>query len=209
LGLNSKAREEVISVAVAIISDIHGDIESLREAADIIKTRNVKKVICLGDVFAEGVNNDAILDILFGLNCTFILGNHDYEAYVERTPNVDRYFKESMESLSIGYLHFTHYIDREPYTPVTESYQAWNIFDEYDWSHVFIGHNQRAALFVHNPNKTGDCEYREGYGKKFKVALNNRVIVSVGSITPGRDHRSRRSFVIYENKSSTYEFITF
>jgi len=196
-------------VAIAIISDIHGDIESLRAAADIIKQRNVKKVICLGDVFGANADNDAILEILFGLDCTFILGNHDYEVYVERTALVDRFFKEALEDLTIGYFHFTHYIDRDPYTPVTESYQAWNIFDEYRWTHVFIGHNHRAALFVHDPNKTGDCVYREGYGRKFKVHQDNRVIVSVGSITPGRDYRGRRSFVIYEDKINKYEFVTF
>lgn len=196
-------------MAIAVISDIHGDIESLREAADIIKNRGITKVICLGDLFAAGADNDGILEILFSMNCTFILGNHDYEAYVERTTLVDRYFKESVESLSVGYFHFTHYIDRKPYTPVTESWQAWNIFDEYNWSHVFIGHNHRAALFVYKPGMVGDCIRKEGYGKKYKVNLALRCVVSVGSITPGRDHRGRRSFVIYEDKSNKFEFITF
>ena len=193
-------------MAIAIISDIHGDIDSLREAISIIKARGVAKVICLGDLFSEEADNDAILEILLELDCTFILGNHDLE--VERTPLMDHYMDIALESLSLGNFHFTHYIERRYVLPITESWQAWNIFDEFRWSYMFIGHNHIAGLFVHNPHVMGESIHLEGSGT-YNINQQSRCIVSVGSITPGRDYHGHRSFVIYEDKTNAVEFITF
>ena len=39
---------------IAIISDIHGNLEALKETLRDIKTRKVDKIICLGDIIAKG-----------------------------------------------------------------------------------------------------------------------------------------------------------
>ena len=43
---------------IAIISDIHSNLEALKATLNGIKSRNVDKIICLGDMIAKGVQNN-------------------------------------------------------------------------------------------------------------------------------------------------------
>ena len=42
---------------IAIISDIHGNLEALKTTLQDIERRNVDKIICLGDIIAKGVHH--------------------------------------------------------------------------------------------------------------------------------------------------------
>lgn len=63
----------------AILTDIHSNLESLKQAIEIIKSRpQVDQLICLGDCFALGPEPLKTLKLLQTLdNCIFIRGNHD------------------------------------------------------------------------------------------------------------------------------------
>ena len=39
---------------IAIISDIHGNLEALKSVLNDIKNRNIDKIYCLGDIIAKG-----------------------------------------------------------------------------------------------------------------------------------------------------------
>ena len=41
---------------IAIISDIHGNLEALKATLTDIEKRKVDKIICLGDIIAKGVH---------------------------------------------------------------------------------------------------------------------------------------------------------
>lgn len=49
---------------IAIISDIHGNLEALKSTLEDIKKRNVDKIICLGDIIAKGVHPKECIDII-------------------------------------------------------------------------------------------------------------------------------------------------
>ena len=49
---------------IAIISDIHGNLEALKSTIEDIKKRNVDKIICLGDIIAKGVHPKECIDII-------------------------------------------------------------------------------------------------------------------------------------------------
>ena len=40
---------------IAIISDIHGNLESFKAVLKDIKEKNIDKIICLGDIIAKGI----------------------------------------------------------------------------------------------------------------------------------------------------------
>ena len=42
--------------SIAVISDIHGNLEALKSVLEDIKKRNIEKIICLGDIIAKGSN---------------------------------------------------------------------------------------------------------------------------------------------------------
>lgn len=62
---------------VAIISDIHGNLEALKSVLDDIKERNIKRIFCLGDIIAKGIHQQECVDLVKE-NCEVILrGNCD------------------------------------------------------------------------------------------------------------------------------------
>ncbi len=67
------------SKTYAIITDIHSNIDSFREALRLIeKNPSVDQIICLGDCFAIGPDPKATFKALKNLeNAIFIRGNHD------------------------------------------------------------------------------------------------------------------------------------
>ena len=62
---------------IAIISDIHGNLEALKETLNDIKKRNVDKIICLGDIIAKGVHSKECVKLI-RQKCDIVLqGNCD------------------------------------------------------------------------------------------------------------------------------------
>ena len=62
---------------IAIISDIHGNLEALKAVLEDIKNRNINKIYCLGDIIAKGGNQQECFDLIKA-NCEVIIkGNCD------------------------------------------------------------------------------------------------------------------------------------
>lgn len=67
-----------ISGPVALISDIHGNLEALTKVMDDIESQGVEFIINLGDTIGYGPNPQECIDIV-SERCTMNLcGNHDY-----------------------------------------------------------------------------------------------------------------------------------
>src|SRR5690348_61501 len=62
---------------VALISDIHSNEVALRAVVADIRRTGVDQIICLGDVANLGPAPNAVIEILAGLECPCIMGNHD------------------------------------------------------------------------------------------------------------------------------------
>ena len=62
---------------IAIISDIHGNLEALKATLNDIKKRKADKIICLGDIIAKGVHPKECIELI-RKNCEIVLqGNCD------------------------------------------------------------------------------------------------------------------------------------
>ncbi len=64
---------------LAIISDIHGNLEALEAVLADIAAQSVQRIVCLGDVIGYGPNPRECLDIAMTFDLC-ILGNHDEAA---------------------------------------------------------------------------------------------------------------------------------
>lgn len=63
---------------IAVISDIHGNLEALKAALKDIEKRNVDEIICLGDIIAKGVHSKECIDLIKKKCKIVIQGNCDY-----------------------------------------------------------------------------------------------------------------------------------
>ena len=74
---------------VAIISDIHGNLEALKATLKDIEKRKVDKIICLGDIIAKGFHQKECLDLV-RKNCDVIIRG-----------NCDRHFSSDISEIKI------------------------------------------------------------------------------------------------------------
>ena len=62
---------------IAIISDIHGNLEALKSVLEDIRNRGIDKIYCIGDIIFKGVHSSECLKLVRE-NCQVILqGNCD------------------------------------------------------------------------------------------------------------------------------------
>lgn len=62
---------------IAIISDIHGNLEALKSVLAEIKERKINTIICLGDIIAKGTHFKECLKLV-QVHCNIVLrGNCD------------------------------------------------------------------------------------------------------------------------------------
>ena len=65
------------NIKIAIISDLHSNLEATKKVFEDIKNRNVSKIICLGDLVAKGHHPNECIDLV-KKNCFIVLrGNTD------------------------------------------------------------------------------------------------------------------------------------
>jgi len=68
---------------LAIISDIHSNVEALTAVLADIASRGIKQIICLGDVLGYGPQPGQCLDLIMQSVSLSLMGNHDYAVLYE------------------------------------------------------------------------------------------------------------------------------
>src|ERR1051326_6342533 len=70
---------------VAIISDIHGNLEALQTALADIRAAGCNRIYCLGDVVGYGPNPNECCALVQEMRIPTTMGNHDEAAVVTET----------------------------------------------------------------------------------------------------------------------------
>jgi predicted phosphodiesterase len=209
---------------IAILSDIHGNLEALTRALSIISESRIDNIVCLGDVVGYGANPNECLELIRSHTDHILLGNHD-EASVDLA--MTEYFnpfartaaewtnaeltKENLDFIS----HLRHrttlegmlFVHSSPFEPAEWHYiisaaDAHENFPFFTEPICFVGHSHVPGVFCEDI-WTKEVER----GKKF--------LVNVGSIGQPRDRDPRLSFGImdtdewrYTNVRSPYDVTT-
>jgi predicted phosphodiesterase len=201
---------------LAVLSDIHSNLQGLQKSLEIVSQKNVDAVVCLGDLIGYGANPNECIELVRKTTEHILLGNHD-EAAIELSKT--EYFnplartaaewtskeltKEHVEF--IQRLPFTLELDgslfvhSSPYEPAEWHYilsPADAQFNFYYFTQpvCFLGHSHVPAIYC------DDGRSREFLpGKKF--------IINVGSVGQPRDNDWRLSLGIFDTEAGTYENI--
>jgi len=203
---------------IAIISDIHSNLEALTKALEIIDTKNIDEIVCLGDIVGYGANPNECVEIIKKRAKYVVMGNHDFAVAVDPTELVyfNSYARESdlwtrsvlteenlefLRSLpftiSIKNLLFVHSSPAQPreWEYIFTEAQAKVQFKYFTEKICFIGHSHLPGIFPETGLYNG------------KIDKNNRYIINVGSIGQPRDGDWRLSFGIFDTDTWTYENI--
>ena len=74
---------------IAIISDIHGNLEALKATLKDIEKRNVDRIICLGDTIAKGIHPKECLDLIKE-KCGIVLQGYCYAHFSMEHEHIDK-----------------------------------------------------------------------------------------------------------------------
>ncbi len=197
---------------IAVISDIHGNLEALKTVLDDIKKRNVDKVICLGDILAKGRHFHECIELVRD-NCDVVIqGNCDYyfssfdkadnpvnDARLQYnrscTTEEDREYLKSLpysyEMLVSGSLvRFYHA------TPTSINGFVGDIADIDTYYEMFLPSENTVSQVI------ADIVVYGHIHKQYMMKVFNRTIVNVGSVG--------NSFEVYrhKDKDASYKHVT-
>ncbi len=210
---------------VAIISDIHSNLEALQAVIKDIKKRRIKNIFCLGDLVGYGANPNECIELCLKESDVTIAGNHDWAA-VQKTDtsnfnpvatsaiewtmkNLSPENADKLKSLSLTYktdnLHLVHSsADRpEKWHYLLSFEELQNEFKFFPEQLLFIGHSHIPSAIYQDDNGYTDFIT----DSHFPVISRRRYIVNVGSVGQPRDLDPRACYVIYDGNKNSIEFI--
>ncbi|MFH1681642.1 MAG: metallophosphoesterase family protein [Candidatus Eisenbacteria bacterium] len=200
---------------LAIISDIHGNLEALEAAFRCIDEDGADDVLCLGDIVGYGADPNECVDRVRARCSHVLLGNHDaaavgmtsieyFNAHARRaalwtretlTPENNEYLRSLPMDYRTGDFYAVHASpqEQEEWHYIVNQSIAEEAFLAFPDAICFIGHSHLPMFF------------REGGGRGVRIPEgtvqfpnDGRYIVNVGSVGQPRDNDSRLSFGFYD-----------
>jgi predicted phosphodiesterase len=206
---------------VAVISDVHGNLEALDAALADIKKRKVRKILFLGDAVGYGPDPNGCIETLFENANALIAGNHDRAAigltdieYFNENAKAAIIWTESVLTKknreALGGLQILKAMGKEGFFLVHSTpkepeqwhylltlFDAETNFDFFEQRLCLLGHSHMPFIIERLPS--GEMiTHRAG------AALNglNRYIINVGSVGQPRDGDSRAAYaLLYEERA--------
>lgn len=210
----------------AIVSDVHGNLESLQEALSLIAPED--RLVCLGDVVGYGPNPNECVALLAQRCELAVLGNHDLAA-------MDNFGVEYFNEAARAAISWTQtvidaktreWLDPLPYelrfpefllvhgAPVSyfryimEKRDAAQAFADTDAPIIFVGHTHIAEYWMLEEDGNIGHKHMQ-HGGELLLEPGKRYIIDVGSIGQPRDLNPQASFVFYEPEKRRVEWVRY
>ncbi len=211
---------------IAIISDIHSNVEALTEVMKVIDHQKVDRLVSLGDVVGYGASPNPCCEMVRQNAEVTLLGNHDaavagrmdYSFYYDAARHALDWSANVITEENLGWLRSLPYTYRigdvgfshgSPIEPRSYEYifaleQARELMPHaVDLPEVtFIGHSHLCKAFA-----IGNGEVNDVVAQKFGIRKGYKYIISVGSVGQPRDYDNRACFVICDTDARTVEYL--
>ena len=208
---------------LAIISDIHANIDALDAVMEDIDTQKVDEIICLGDVVGYGAAPSECVSIIRNRCVKTVMGNHDLMTAVPgvllASEHVAAGIRHAREQLSdddlkwlatlpyqvtaygCSFVHASLAIPEE-FAYLTTDQEARLHFDIQESDVSFIGHTHIPQVVF---PISGRFIWSDPTEEPFKVGDNVRCAINVGSVGQPRDNDSRASYGLFETDSRCFQ----
>jgi len=209
---------------LAIVSDIHGNLEAFTSVLRDIESQKVDRIHFLGDVVGYGCNPAACLELVNKLCDTKLMGNHEFavlgrlstEQYAAAAKEVAEWTQTQLSdfelacleefelSRAVDDLFFVHASPCEPdqWRYILDEQSAQLAFDHFDQSICFFGHSHVPVVFTENT----DGPPRKRVGHSFQPNEDDRYLINVGSVGQPRDKDPRACYVTFDTCERDLEY---
>ena len=186
---------------IAVISDIHGNLEALNAVLKDIKDRGITRVFCLGDIIHKGVHSSECLKLIKE-NCEVVLqGNCD--DYFTKEHDLDKIENETEKTRIMWNMRMLSEEDKKYLQSLPLTYKFYlsgslvRIFhatpsNPYDKVDMFADLNIKRNIF--NPtdktvsNEVADVAIYGHMHTQSVIKLYNKTLINTGSIGNALDY---------------------
>jgi predicted phosphodiesterase len=210
----------------AIVSDIHGNQESLQRAFALMRPDD--KVLCLGDIVGYGPNPNECVRMIRERAAETVLGNHDVAAvdnfgveyFNAAARRAIEWTQTVIDEESIGWLNGLSYEIRQPgflmvhgapvhyFEYLLDKRHAKAAFERTDAPLIFVGHTHIAEYYALEHDGTISHAHMQ-HGGKIDLAPGVRYIIDVGSVGQPRDLNPQACFVFFDDEQRTVEWVRY
>ncbi len=214
---------------IALISDIHGNLEALQQVLVDIRALEIERIICLGDIVGYGPNPKECIDAAMKFDVN-IMGNHEEALLFEE--KVSNFNVKARQAIIwqrsvltgpsnnrnndtrwdfIGMLPsiyeeranlFVHGSPRDPIHEYLFPAMAETLMDDFEMFEriCFIGHTHIPGIF------TPELHHLTPEEADNKYQVERKAIINVGSVGQPRDGNNQACYVVYDASESTAIF---
>ena len=209
---------------IAIISDIHANIEALEAVMADISQQKIDEIVCLGDIVGYGANPNECIKLVKKSCPLCILGNHDAAAVgllstehfnvhakiaIDWTvENLDPDGASLLRSLPLKENKVSQtFVHATPYEPnmwyyITSLEEAAFNFQFFDTSFCFVGHTHIPIIIVLENEK--EVYVHQGSGISFGDLKQTRFLINVGSVGQPRDRNPLSCYGILDTDAQIF-----
>jgi diadenosine tetraphosphatase ApaH/serine/threonine PP2A family protein phosphatase len=200
---------------IAVISDVHGNLEALEAVLADVAQQETTSLICLGDVVGYGADPSACLERVTSAAKVCLLGNHDIAArdlhaaenFNEVAREAIRWTSEQLtpEDLatlqSFPYVHVeegTRFVHASPDDPPAWHYilteqEAWKAFEACSEDVCFIGHSHVPLRVLLRAGRLVVLQ-----DENLTLEEEDRALFNVGSVGQPRDGDWRAAYALWD-----------
>ena len=207
---------------IAVLSDIHGNLEALEAVLAEVDRIGVDLLCSLGDIVGYGPSPAACVEIVRRRAAVSLTGNHD--AAVAGLTALDEFNEFARSALEwtaarldpgqieyLGLLPYTHrapelmFVHASPVEPELWHYihgrtDIEEHFAAFTERLCFVGHSHRPGVYaIRSDRSVARCRGFEALRPEL------RYLVNAGSVGQPRDRDPRASYVLYDTTSDSVE----
>lgn len=211
---------------IALISDIHSNLEAFQAVLKDIKKRKIKKILCLGDIIGYAASPNECIELIKENNIPPIMGNHDlccvnltkiewFNPIAQQavlwtnkmlTTKNKQFLSKLPKSIKKENMFLVHGSPRdklyEYIFPNTNETILKDFFNKNKRIKILMmGHTHvpfiKKIYKLLNPKGSKDLENSKNFQKNKKI---KKLIINPGSVGQPRDNNPKASYCILDNK---------
>ncbi len=210
---------------IAVITDIHANIEALTVVLENIESRGADAIVCLGDLVGYNANPNECVEEIRRREIPCVMGNHDAVAcgieepwgFNEVARHAAIWTRQTLTDDNIEFLRGTpenqriqeEFLgvhgspqDRDMYLfSWHEVYSQFPYLDSFGVRSCFFGHTHFPGIY----NEEGLCSVDET--GSFTLDSNGRFFINPGSVGQPRDNNPRAAYLMYDTDTMRVRFI--
>jgi len=209
---------------IAIISDIHANIDALEAVLKHIESVGVDMTICLGDIVGYGPCPGDCLKIIREREIQTVMGNHDEYVTLLMDPRVEKLREEIRQAVEWTQAQLSmddlKWLSKLPMSMEADDFSILHAsFSPIRWAYcmdestfktnfkyqkpqlAFCGHSHSPLIAYDLGEHEPMVDYIRDSSYKTKIPTDKKVMVNVGSVGQPRDRNPKACVAFYELES--------